>query len=142
MTLAIADTSSGAASAAAMNPATVAGVAGRTSMPPTTDGTSCSWNRNRVTTPKLPPPPRIAQKRSGSVSASMRRIRPSAVTISAASRESRVRPNLRPRYPTPPPRVIPDTPTDPVSPNPTARPCSAAAVVNAAAEIPAPAHAV
>ena len=37
------------------------------SIGPAIDGvaTGCSWKRNEVTTPKLPPPPRIAQKRSG-----------------------------------------------------------------------------
>ena len=40
-------------------------VAGRISMPPTTVPTSCERNWKRVATPKLPPPPRIAQKRSG-----------------------------------------------------------------------------
>ena len=60
---------SGASSAASMNPAMVSVVAGRNSMPPTTPGSSCRRNRKRVATPKLPPPPRIAQKRSGSVSA-------------------------------------------------------------------------
>ena len=43
MTLAIVDSSSGAASAAAMNPATVSGVAGRTSIPPTI--WRSSWSR-------------------------------------------------------------------------------------------------
>ena len=64
MTFAIAESDSGAASAAAMNPATVSGVAGRTSSPPAT--WSSGWSRywNRVATPKLPPPPRMAQKRS------------------------------------------------------------------------------
>ena len=40
-------------------------------------------NSKSVTTPKLPPPPRIAQNRSGFSSAVARRIWPSAVTISA-----------------------------------------------------------
>ena len=70
MTFAIVDSSSGAASAAAMNPAMVSGVAGRISMPPTISGSSWSRYWNRVTTPKLPPPPRIAQNRSGWWSAS------------------------------------------------------------------------
>ena len=65
MTLAIVDSVSGAASAAAMNPATVSGVAGRISRPPRICSTGCSRSWNRVTTPKLPPPPRIAQKSSG-----------------------------------------------------------------------------
>ena len=72
MTLAIVVSSSGAASAAARKPATVSAVAGSTSMPPTTWASSCSRNWKRVTTPKLPPPPRIAQNRSGCVSASTR----------------------------------------------------------------------
>ena len=33
--------------------------------PPTTSETACAWNVNSVTTPKLPPPPRSAQNRSG-----------------------------------------------------------------------------
>ena len=70
MTFAIVESSSGAASAAATKPASVSAVAGSTSMPPTTVSTACSRNWNRVATPKLPPPPRIAQKRSGSCSAS------------------------------------------------------------------------
>ena len=41
----------------------------RTSGRPTTVPTSCSRKMNEVTTPKLPPPPRIAQKRSGFSSA-------------------------------------------------------------------------
>ena len=72
-----------------------------------------------VTTPKLPPPPRIAQKSSGCESASTGTISPSAVTISAASRLSIVRPNLRTRKPMPPPTVSPPMPTDPVSPKAT-----------------------
>ena len=43
----------------------VAGVAGSMSIPPTIAGSSCRRSLKRVTTPKLPPPPRIAQKRSG-----------------------------------------------------------------------------
>ena len=43
--------------------------AARTSGRRSTVPTSCSRNRNEVTTPKLPPPPRIAQKRSGFSSA-------------------------------------------------------------------------
>ncbi len=70
ITLAIVDSASGAASAAATKPAIVSAVAGRISMPPTTSGTGCRRNLNRVTTPKLPPPPRIAQNRSGSWSSS------------------------------------------------------------------------
>ena len=97
MMLAMVDSSSGAASASAMNPAITSGVAGRISMPPTIVWTWCRRNWNRVATPKLPPPPRIAQNRSGWASASTRRSWPSAVTSSAASRLSMVRPCLRTR---------------------------------------------
>src|SRR5262249_16101514 len=112
------------------------------SIPPTTAGTSCSLNRNRVTTPKLPPPPRIAQKRSGCVSASTRRSLPSAVTSSAARRLSMVRQYLRTRYPTPPPSVIPPIPTEPVSPNPSTRFSSQTAFENSPAVRPVSAQAV
>ena len=64
---------------------------------PTNAGTSWSRYWKRVATPKLPPPPRIAQKRSGWCSASTRSSSPSAVTTSAARRSSIVRPNLRTR---------------------------------------------
>ena len=66
ITFAMVESSSGAASAAATNAAIDSAVAGRISMPPTIVVTACSRYWNRVTTPKLPPPPRIAQNRSGS----------------------------------------------------------------------------
>ncbi len=118
MTFAIVDSSSGAASASATKDAITSGVAGRNSMPPTNDSSGCSRNLRRVATPKFPPPPRIAQNRSGCVSSSVYRRSPSAVTTSAASRSSIVSPCLRTRKPTPPPSVIPPMPTDPVSPKP------------------------
>ena len=62
MTFAIVESSSGAASASARNPPIVSAFAGSISMPPTVTS-SCSRYRNRVATPKLPPPPRIAQNR-------------------------------------------------------------------------------
>ena len=55
--LAPVDSSSGAASAASTNPAIVSGVAGRTRIPPVASSTGWRWYRNRVATPKLPPPP-------------------------------------------------------------------------------------
>ena len=57
------------------------------------------WSRNRkdVTTPKLPPPPRMAQKRSAFSFALARVVLPSANTISASSRLSMERPYLRAR---------------------------------------------
>ena len=48
-----------------------------------------------MTTPKLPPPPRSAQNRSGFSSAEARRICPSAVTTSAETRLSTLSPALR-----------------------------------------------
>src|SRR5829696_1933820 len=75
-------------------------------MPNCTKGpTLCAWNSNAVTTPKLPPPPRIAQKRSACSSGAARRISPSAVTTSADSRLSTVSPCLRVSQPMPPPKV-------------------------------------
>ena len=49
-----------------------------------------------VTAPKLPPPPRTAQKRSGSDSASTRRMLPSAVTISTETTFEAARPYRQP----------------------------------------------
>ena len=123
------DSSSGAACAWATKEAITSGVAGSIRIPPTIVPSGCSRSLSRVATPKLPPPPRIAQNRSGWVWASTRSCWPSAVTTSAASRSSMVRPCLRTRKPTPPPRVIPPIPTEPVSPNPVARPCLPVAVV-------------
>ncbi len=65
MTFAMVESSSGAASDRAMNPATTSGVPGSMSMPPTTWSSGCRRYQKRVATPKVPPPPRIAQKRSG-----------------------------------------------------------------------------
>ena len=60
--------------------------------------------------PKLPPPPRIPQKRSGfSVPLAFTKS-PVAVTTSAEMRLSMVSPNLRLSQPNPPPRVNPETP--------------------------------
>ena len=69
--------------------------------------TSCSWNSNSVTTPKLPPPPRTAQNRSGFSSAAARRILPSAVTTWTDKTLSRLSPCRRVNQPIPPPRVRP-----------------------------------
>ena len=59
------DSSSGAASAAAINPLITSALAGSINIPPSTSSISWSRNSNRVATPKLPPPPRSAQNRSG-----------------------------------------------------------------------------
>ena len=60
--------------------------------------------------PKLPPPPRIAQKRSAFSSALARTTRPSAVTRSAARKLSSARPYLGISQPMPPPSVKPGDP--------------------------------
>ena len=103
MTLAIVESSSGAASASATKRGDHLGRRGEEEHPaddrvrPRGGGT-CS----RVATPKFPPPPRSAQNRSGWCSASTRSSSPSAVTTSAASRSSMVSPCLRTRKPMPP----------------------------------------
>ena len=62
--------------------------------------------------PKLPPPPpRIAQNRSGSLVALQVRSTPSTVTMSADTRLSHVSPYLRSSTPMPPPIVMPAIPT-------------------------------
>src|SRR5437867_5979933 len=72
--------------------------------------TRCSLNSNEVTTPKLPPPPRIAQKRSSFFFELAVTKLPSAVTMSAERRLSHDSPHLRVRCPMPPPRVRPAIP--------------------------------
>jgi hypothetical protein len=69
--------SSGAAWAAATNPAITSAVAGRATTPARTVSTGWSLYFRRVTTPKFPPPPRSAQNSSGRVLASAWRSRPS-----------------------------------------------------------------
>ena len=65
-TLAIVESSSGAASAASRKPVITSGVAGSIIIPPTISEISWSRSVKRVATPKLLSPPRSAQKRSGS----------------------------------------------------------------------------
>ena len=72
--------------------------------------------------PKLPPPPRTAQNRSGFSSALATTKLPSASTISTESRLSMVSPYLRVRCPMPPPSVSPPTPVLPMMPDGTASP--------------------
>ena len=70
----------------------------QTMRPPVIIGpTSCSRKLNRVTTPKLPPPPRSAQNSSGCWSRLAMRIAPSAVTTSTSARLSTVQPKRRAR---------------------------------------------
>ncbi len=78
--------------------------------PPMIVSTGCRRNRNEVTTPKFPPPPRIAQKRSECSSSLVCTRLPSASTTSAPSRLSIDSPYPRARCPTPPPSVRPPTP--------------------------------
>ena len=60
--------------------------------------------------PKLPPPPRSAQNRSGYDSAVTSRISPSAVTSSTATRLSAASPYFAMSQPSPPPSVKPGYP--------------------------------
>ena len=71
--------------------------------PATTVETGCRFNVSDVTTPKLPPPPRIAHSRSAFSSSLARAKLPSARTTSAATMLSIDRPYFRVRWPTPPP---------------------------------------
>ena len=84
---------------------------GQNTAPAMTCGPSgCSRNRKSVTTPKLPPPPRRPQNRSAFSSTPARTNSPSAVTRSADSSESTVKPNFRMIQPIPPPSVRPASP--------------------------------
>jgi hypothetical protein len=67
-------------------------------------------NSNPTTMPKLPPPPRSAQKRSEFSSALARTRSPLAVTMSAAKRQSMQRPCCARSHPIPPESVSPATP--------------------------------
>ncbi len=78
---------------------------GQISQPATTSSSGNRRISSEVTIPKLPPPPRSAQKRSGSVSASVRTRRPSGSTISTAVSALAARPLRRASHPMPPPRV-------------------------------------
>ena len=93
----------------------------------TVAGSGCARKVKDVTTPKLPPPPRIAQNRSGSRPASVSTTEPSASTTVAAIRLSIVSPKPRDRCPTPPPSVRPPTPVVEITPAGTTSPCSAVA---------------
>jgi len=90
----------------------------------------------------MPPPPRSAPNRSGSVSALARRTFPSAVTTSAPSRLSHVSPASRSSQPMPPPSVSPAMPVEPTTPPVVASPHSAAAASSWLHSAPGPATAV
>src|SRR5262249_60879874 len=83
---------------------------GYSALPASTGPTGWSWYSKEVTTPKLPPPPRRPQKRSGCSLALAWRNWPSAVTISAARRVSQARPYLPASQPRPPPSGRPAMP--------------------------------
>ena len=87
-------------------------------------GSGCRANSNAVTTPKLPPPPRSAQSRSGCESASTCSTSPFAVTSSNETTLSHVSPCRRASQPMPPPRVRPPTPVCDTFPAVVARPCA------------------
>ncbi len=106
-------TSSGASAAKSRRKRRTRGASsiGHASNPASTFGPSgWSWNSNDVTIPKLPPPPRRPQKRSGFSCSLATTNSPSAVTTSHERRLSIVRPYFRIRWPMPPPRVSPAMP--------------------------------
>ena len=76
----------------------------------TTDVSGWSFTSNSVTTPKLPPPPRKAQNKSGFSFELARTTEPSAVTRVNPSTLSHDNPNRRVSHPVPPPRISPEAP--------------------------------
>ena len=106
-------TSSGASAMKSRRKPRTAGACsiGHTTMPASTVGPrGCSSKVKLVTMPKLPPPPRRPQNRSAFSSSLATTNSPSAVTTSHERRASMERPNLRMRWPMPPPRVRPPMP--------------------------------
>ncbi len=96
---------------------------GKTSRPARISGpTGWSPNSNWVTTPKFPPPPRMAQNRSAFSFSLTCLFWPSAVTISAEMRLSIVSPCFRVSHPNPPPSVSPAIPVVELMPVGVARP--------------------
>ena len=92
--------------------------------------------------PKLPPPPRIAQKRSGFSSSLAVTISPSAVTRSAETRLSTVAPYFRISQPIPPPSVSPAIPVWVTMPPTVASPKSCVSRSSSPQSTPASARAV
>ena len=95
-------------------------------------------NSNSVTIPKFPPPPRTAQNRSECSCSEARSIRPSAVTISTATRLSDDRPASRDNQPNPPPSVRPGHTVLLMNPPGTARPCAWVTASNSPHVVPPP----
>ena len=122
------DSSSGASATASRHPASTrcASSTGYATFSANTSGPrSCSRSSNDVTTPKLPPPPRSAQCRSGCSSALARTWRPSARTTCAETRLSTVIPSRRRWWETPPLSARPATPVSDTTPPGVARPSGA-----------------
>ena len=92
--------------------------------------------------PKLPPPPRIAQNRSGFSSGLARVTVPSASTISADRRLSSASPYFGISQPMPPPSVNPAIPVVPTTPPVVARPWSCVSRLNSFHNTPPCARAV
>ena len=104
--------------------------------------TGCRRYSNAVTTPKLPPPPRRPQSRSGFSSSLARTTAPSAVTTSAASRLSHAGPWRRAIQPRPPPSVRPAMPVFETLPVGVARPIRCVAASISPSTTPGPARAI
>ena len=83
----------------------------------TTEVSGCNRTLNSVTTPKLPPPPRKAQNKSGFSLSSARTMEPSAVTRVNRSTLSHDKPNRRVSHPVPPPRISPEAPVCETTPD-------------------------
>jgi hypothetical protein len=95
---------------------------------------SSGWSRyvKAVAMPKLPPPPRSAQRRSGSEASVTSRTSPAASTSSTASRLSAASPYFAISQPRPPPSVKPAIPVAEMAPPVTASPCSPVAALSSA----------
>src|SRR5207302_1976742 len=111
-------------------------------IPASTGPTGCNRYSNEVTTPKLPPPPRRPQNRSGFSSALAVKNSPSAVTMSAESRLSQLSPCLPIAQPSPPPRVSPAMPVVETTPPVVARPKACVSRLNSPQVRPGSARAV
>ena len=110
--------------------------------PPYTVSSGCRSYSSDVATPKLPPPPRSAQRRSGSFSAFAVVTAPSAMTTSADRRLSTAMPYLPISHPRPPPSVSPAIPVVETTPPVVASPWAWVASLNSAQVAPPPARTV
>ena len=99
-----------------------------------------SWARNvnRVTMPKLPPPPRRAHISSGWSSSVTSMTSPLASTSSSATNWSQVSPYGRENQPMPPPRDSPATPVSDMMPAGTIRPCWEVTASTSPSRLPPP----